>query len=205
MNNFEFGQVEFEEASKKQRIKSIIESILFVSGEPLSLRDISINLEMPPRYIEEILNEMITDYEASERGIKLISIKDNYQLVTKSENSDYIQRLLKKNKRQSLSQASLESLAIIAYKQPITRIDIDEIRGVKSESAIQKLIEKNLIKESGRLDVPGRPILYSTTDEFLRQFELNDLKELPSLDLFDNTDETEEILNESEIEKTLDN
>lgn len=205
MNNFEFGQVEFEEASKKQRIKSIIESILFVSGEPLSLRDISINLEMPPRYIEEILNEMISDYEVSERGIKLISIKGDYQLVTKSENSDYIQRLLKKNKRQSLSQASLESLAIIAYKQPITRIDIDEIRGVKSESAIQKLIEKNLIKESGRLDVPGRPILYSTTDEFLRQFELNDLKELPSLDLFDNTDETEEILNENEIEKALDN
>ena len=196
MNNFEFGQVEFEEASKKQRIKSIIESILFVTGEPLSLRDISINLEMPPRYIEEILNEMITDYEASERGIKLISIKDNYQLVTKSENSDYIQRLLKKNKRQSLSQASLESLAIIAYKQPITRIDIDEIRGVKSESAIQKLIEKNLIKESGRLDVPGRPILYSTTDEFLRQFELNDLKELPSLDLFDDT--TDETLDNTE-------
>ena len=204
MNDFEFGQVEFEEASKKQRIKSIIESILFVTGEPLSLRDISINLEMPPRYIEEILNEMITDYEASERGIKLISIKDNYQLVTTSENSDYIQRLLKKNKRQSLSQASLESLAIIAYKQPITRIDIDEIRGVKSESAIQKLIEKNLIKESGRLDVPGRPILYSTTDEFLRQFELNDLKELPSLDLFDDTtDDTEKILNESDIEKNL--
>lgn len=187
MNNFELGQVEFEEASKKERIKSIIESILFVTGEPLSLRDIAINLEMPPRYVEEVLNEMILDYEASLRGIKLISIKGQYQLVTKSENSDYIQKLLKKNKRQSLSQASLESLAIIAYKQPITRIDIDEIRGVKSESAIQKLIEKNLIKESGRLDVPGRPILYSTTDEFLRQFELNDLKELPSLDLFDDT------------------
>ena len=204
MNNFELGQVEFEEASKKERIKSIIESILFVTGEPLSLRDIAINLEMPPRYVEEVLNEMILDYEASLRGIKLISIKGEYQLVTKSENSDYIQKLLKKNKRQSLSQASLESLAIIAYKQPITRIDIDEIRGVKSESAIQKLIEKNLIKESGRLDVPGRPILYSTTDEFLRQFELNDLKELPSLDLFEDTiDNTEEILNESEIEKNL--
>ena len=203
MNNFELGQVEFEEASKKERIKSIIESILFVTGEPLSLRDIAINLEMPPRYVEEVLNEMILDYEASLRGIKLISIKGEYQLVTKSENSDYIQKLLKKNKRQSLSQASLESLAIIAYKQPITRIDIDEIRGVKSESAIQKLIEKNLIKESGRLDVPGRPILYSTTNEFLRQFELNDLKELPSLDLFEDTtdDDIEEILNESEIEK----
>ena len=205
MNNFELGQVEFEEASKKERIKSIIESILFVTGEPLSLRDIAINLEMPPRYVEEVLNEMILDYETSSRGIKLISIKDEYQLVTKSENSDYIQKLLKKNKRQSLSQASLESLAIIAYKQPITRIDIDEIRGVKSESAIQKLIEKNLIKESGRLDVPGRPILYSTTDEFLRQFELNDLKELPSLDLFEDTtdDDIEEILNESEIEKNF--
>ncbi|MBS6602050.1 MAG: SMC-Scp complex subunit ScpB [Clostridium sp.] len=205
MNNFELGQVEFEEASKKERIKSIIESILFVTGEPLSLRDIAINLEMPPRYVEEVLNEMILDYEASLRGIKLISIKGEYQLVTKSENSDYIQKLLKKNKRQSLSQASLESLAIIAYKQPITRIDIDEIRGVKSESAIQKLIEKNLIKESGRLDVPGRPILYSTTNEFLRQFELNDLKELPSLDLFEDTtdDDIEEILNESEIEKNF--
>ncbi len=205
MNNFELGLVEFEEASKKERIKSIIESILFVTGEPLSLRDIAINLEMPPRYVEEVLNEMILDYEASLRGIKLISIKGEYQLVTKSENSDYIQKLLKKNKRQSLSQASLESLAIIAYKQPITRIDIDEIRGVKSESAIQKLIEKNLIKESGRLDVPGRPILYSTTNEFLRQFELNDLKELPSLDLFEDTtdDDIEEILNESEIEKNF--
>ena len=205
MNNFELGQVEFEEASKKERIKSIIESILFVTGEPLSLRDIAINLEMPPRYVEEVLNEMILDYEASLRGIKLISIKGEYQLVTKSENSDYIQKLLKKNKRQSLSQASLESLAIIAYKQPITRIDIDEIREVKSESAIQKLIEKNLIKESGRLDVPGRPILYSTTNEFLRQFELNDLKELPSLDLFEDTtdDDIEEILNESEIEKNF--
>ena len=205
MNNFELGQVEFEEASKKERIKSIIESILFVTGEPLSLRDIAINLEMPPRYVEEVLNEMILDYEASLRGIKLISIKGEYQLVTKSENSDYIQKLLKKNKRQSLSQASLESLAIIAYKQPITRIDIDEIRGVKSESAIQKLIEKNLIKESGRLDVPGRPILYSTTNEFLRQFELNDLKELPSLDLFEDTtdDDIEEILNESQIEKNF--
>ena len=92
--------------------------------------------------------------------------------------------LLKKNKRQSLSQASLESLAIVAYKQPITRIDIDEIRGVKSDSALQKLIEKDLIKEVGRLEVPGRPILYGTTEEFLRQFGLHDLKELPSLDLY---------------------
>lgn len=99
---------------------------------------------------------------------------------------------MKKNKRQSLSQASIESLAIIAYKQPITRIDIDEIRGVKSESALQRLLEKDLIKEVGRLEVPGRPILYGTTDEFLRQFELKDLKELPSLDLFGQEDVQED-------------
>ena len=104
-----------------------------------------------------------------------------------------MQKLLKKNKRQSLSQASIESLAIIAYKQPITRIDIDEIRGVKSESALQRLIEKDLIKEVGRLEVPGRPILYGTTDEFLRQFDLSDLKQLPSLDLFGGDDEDEEL------------
>ena len=116
-----------------------------------------------------------------------------YQLVTKAENSDFIQKLLKKNRRQSLSQASIESLAIIAYKQPITRIDIDEIRGVKSESAIQKLVEKNLIKDIGRLEVPGRPILYGTTDEFLRQFGLETLKELPSLDLYSDA-ETENSL-----------
>ena len=118
--------------------------------------------------IEEIIKEMMNEYEEKSRGIRLISINGAYQLVTKSENSDYIQKLLKKNKRHSLSQASIESLAIIAYKQPITRIDIDEIRGVKSESAIQKLVEKGLIKDIGRLEVPGRPILYGTTDEFLK-------------------------------------
>ena len=98
-------------------------------------------------------------------------------------------RFKKKNKRQSLSQASIESLAIVAYKQPITRVDIDEIRGVKSESALQRLLERDLIKDVGRLEVPGRPILYGTTDEFLRQFGLQSLNELPSLDLYEDSDE----------------
>ena len=184
MNKFDIGQFEFKEVSRKDTQKGIIEAMLFVSGEPLSLRDIAINLEATPKYVEELLDEMIKDYDEVSRGIKLISINGAYQLVTKAEHSDYIQKLLKKNKRQSLSQASLESLAIVAYKQPITRIDIDEIRGVKSDSALQKLIEKDLIKEVGRLEVPGRPILYGTTEEFLRQFELKDLNDLPSLDLF---------------------
>ena len=191
-NDVEVGQFEFKETSKKDKIKPIIEALLFVSGEPLTLRELAINIEETPKYLESVLAEMMLEYETSNRGIKLILINGAYQLVTKQEYSDYIQKLLKKNKRQSLSQASLESLAIVAYKQPITRIDIDEIRGVKSDSAISRLIEKDLIKEIGRLEVPGRPILYGTTDNFLRQFGLQDLKELPSLDLFDTAEEEEE-------------
>lgn len=195
MNSLQTGQFEFSEVSNKSTLKSIIEAMLFVSGEPLSLRDISINIEKTAKFTEEVISEMIIEFENSNRGIKIISINGGYQLSTKSEYGDYIQKLLKKNKRQSLSQASLESLAIIAYKQPITRIDIDEIRGVKSDSAIQRLIERELIKKVGRLDVPGRPILLGTTEEFLRQFGLNDLKELPSLDIFSDKDDVEAIIN----------
>lgn len=198
MNKNEGIQIPFMDSLKKDSSKSAIEALLFASGEPLSLQDLVNHLEEKSKLIEFIIEEMMEEYEASSRGIKIICIKGSYQLVTKAQNADYLQKLLKKNKRQSLSQASIESLAIVAYKQPITRIDIDEIRGVKSESAIQRLMEKELIKELGRLDVPGRPILYGTTEEFLRQFELKDLKELPSLDLFGQDDELQE--NQVEIE-----
>ncbi|MGL5649780.1 MAG: SMC-Scp complex subunit ScpB [Clostridium sp.] len=192
MKMSKISQFEFEEISMKGTYKAAIEAMLFVSGEPLSLRDIAVNLEITPKKTEEILGEMLLQYEIENRGIKLIQINGMYQLVTKSEYSEYIERLLNKNRRQSLSQASLESLSIIAYKQPITRADIDEIRGVKSDSAIQKLIERELISEVGRLEVIGRPILYGTTDEFLRQFGLSGLEELPSLDLYHINDEEDE-------------
>lgn len=187
-SQMEISQVEFKDISSNIKIKSAIEALLFVSGGPLSIKDLSNSIEVAPKVISNIIKEMMIDYEDESRGIKLIAVNGEYQIVTKSENGDYIQKLLRKNKRQSLSQASLESLAIIAYKQPITRIDIDEIRGVKSESAIQKLIEKGLIKEIGRLDVIGRPILFGTTEEFLRQFGLKELSELPSLDLYASSD-----------------
>ena len=202
MNNIDVSQYEFEEVSSKPKLKSSIEALLFVSGEPLTLRDFSNTIEVSPKILKSVLDEMQKEYEEEKRGIKLISINGEYQLVTKAENSDYIQKLLRKNKRQSLSQASLESLAIISYKQPITRVDIDEIRGVKSESALQRLLEKDLIKEVGRLEVPGRPILYGTTDEFLRQFGLKELNELPSLDLYDNK-EDEIIEKMSEVIKEI--
>lgn len=189
MDSLYIKQYEFEETARTTAIKSVIESLLFVSGEPLSIRDLHNNLEISIKVIESVIKEMVHDYEEDNRGIKLISINGEYQLVSKPQNSDSIQKLLKKNKRQSLSQASLESLAIVAYKQPITRIDIDEIRGVKSDSALQRLIERELIKDIGRLEVPGRPIIFGTTEEFLRQFGLKDLDELPSLDLYDEKDD----------------
>lgn len=189
MSNIDVKQYEFNELSRKSDIKSAIESMLFVSGEPLPLREISNNLELREKNVVEILQEMTAEYEDKSRGIRLISLDGAYQLVTKSENSEFVQKLLKKNKKHSLSQASIESLAIVAYKQPITRVDIDEIRGVKSESALQRLLERDLIKDVGRLEVPGRPILYGTTDEFLRQFGLQSLNELPSLDLYEDSDE----------------
>lgn len=181
MSNLKYEQFEFVEVSNKRELMSAVESLLFVSGEPLTLKEISSILKTNLSYTEEILESLSGEYEEISRGIKLININNSYQLVTKPQNSDYIHELVKGNTRQFLSQASLETLAIVAYKQPITRIDIDEIRGVKSDSAVQNLLEKGLIKERGRLNVPGRPILYVTTEEFLRQFGLVDLDELPSL------------------------
>lgn len=192
MSTNDINQFEFPEISKKTLMFSVIESLLFVSGEPLSIKDISRIIECDLEYTEELLHAMMVRYSDDLRGIKLITVNGMYQLVSKPENSEFIQKLLGKNSRQSLSQASLESLAIIAYKQPITRIDIDEIRGVKSDSAIQKLVERNLVKEVGRLDVPGRPIQFGTTDEFLRQFGLGDLKEMPSIELFSEGEEENE-------------
>lgn len=190
----EIKQYEFEGTSEKSKIKSIIESLLFVSGEPLSAKDISNTIDISVKSLINIINEMIEEYKNEDRGINIICINGDYQLATKACNGEYIQKLLKKNKRQSLSQASLESLAIIAYKQPITRIDIDEIRGVKSESALLRLLEKGLIKEVGRLEVPGRPILYGTTEEFLRQFSLKELNELPSLDIYSENESGSDII-----------
>lgn len=174
-------QLEFEEVSNKKRYFSIIESLLFVSGDPLSINSIAYALECSKDFAIELMELFITQYNDEGRGIKIIKLEDTYQFVTKIENSDYVQRLLKTNSRQSLSQAALEVLAIIAYKQPITRVEIEEIRGVKSDRAIYTLVEKQLIKENGRKDIPGRPILYSTTREFLKYFQLEDLKELPNL------------------------
>ncbi|WP_315114665.1 SMC-Scp complex subunit ScpB [uncultured Clostridium sp.] len=182
MNNVNLNQMDVEGNCYKSRYISVIESLLFASGEPLKIRELSNILDCSLNFTRELINNMKENYEALDRGIRLLELDDSIQLCTKKENSSFLQKLLKTNIRQSLSQAALETLAIIAYRQPITRIDIDEIRGVKSDRAIQTLAEKKLIKECGRLDVPGRPILYSTTEEFLKNFGLQSLEQMPNLE-----------------------
>ncbi|MCY6959992.1 SMC-Scp complex subunit ScpB [Clostridium brassicae] len=184
MNVNDINQIEMNEASTKDRYFSIIESLLFVSGEPLAYKEIASIINCSENYTKDLLEEFRKKYELKDRGLTLININDEYMFVTKSENSDYIQKLLKTNSRQGLSKAALETLAIIVYRQPITRIEIDEIRGVKSDKAIQTLMEKELIKEAGRKKVPGRPIMYATTDEFLKHFGLENLNQMPLLESF---------------------
>lgn len=189
MKENNINQIEIKEASTKKRCFSIIESLLFVAGDPLSLKEISSIIECTEIYTGKLLEELRGIYDQEERGISLISMNNEYMFVTKSENSDYVQKLLKTNSRQGLSRAALETLAVIVYKQPMTRVEIDEIRGVKSDKAIQSLIEKNLVKEAGRKKVPGRPIMYVTTEEFLKHFGLQDLKQMPLLENFIDYDE----------------
>lgn len=184
MKNMNIDQLEIQEISTKNIYFSIIESLLFVSGEPLDIKQIASIIECSISFTEELLKEMAKLYDIESRGIKIINNNGSYSLATKSDNSSYIEKLLGINSRQGLSQAALETLAIVAYKQPITRVDIDEIRGVKSDRAIYTLIEKGLIKENGRLDVIGRPILYGTTQEFLKYFDLENIDQMPSIDSF---------------------
>lgn len=184
MKNKNINQLELEEVSTKNIYFSIIESLLFVSGEPLDIKQIASIIECSLDFTKQLLKEMGKLYECESRGIKIINNNESYSLATKADNSVYIEKLLGINSRQGLSQAALETLAIVAYKQPITRVDIDEIRGVKSDRAISSLIEKGLIKECGRLDVIGRPILYGTTEEFLKYFDLENIGQMPGLDSF---------------------
>lgn len=171
--------------SKYERYFSIIESLLYVTGDPLQIETIAGILECTVEFATEIMDVLEKVYEQDQsRGIKVICVNKAYQLGTKPMNSDHVQMLLKTNVRQSLSRASLETLSIIAYKQPITRVEIEEIRGVKSDRAIYTLVEKGLIKECGKKNVIGRPNLYGTTDEFLKHFDFTSLGELPSLDIF---------------------
>ncbi|WP_419151449.1 SMC-Scp complex subunit ScpB [Aeribacillus alveayuensis] len=162
--------------------KSILEGLLFAAGdEGLSLKQLASVLEIDEPVALEIIEDLKQEYQKKERGLSLVEVAGVYQLTTKKEHAPYLKRLVETPSNQTLSQAALETLAIIAYKQPITRIEIEEIRGVKSERPIQTLLAKGLIQDVGRREGSGRAILYGTTREFLDYFGLKTIEELPSL------------------------
>lgn len=162
--------------------KAVIEAILYVSGEDgVTLEQLTQVLETTKENILLVIEEIKKDLGENDRGLALVEVAERFQLITKGELADYIERLVKAPRPATLSQASLETLAVIAYKQPVSRIEIEEVRGVKSEKSLQTLMAKGLIKEVGRAEGTGRAILYGVTDAFFTHFGLKSLKELPDM------------------------
>jgi len=160
--------------------KNIVEALLFVTSEPLTVKNLAEILERSEQDVLAMLREIKADCERERRGFCLMEIAGGFSFATRTEHALYVEKLVKP-RLNTLSQAALETLAIIAYRQPITRSEIDEIRGVKSDSSAATLVERGLIQELGRKDAPGKPILYGTTADFLKYFGLPSLKELPEL------------------------
>lgn len=170
--------------------KAVLEGLLFVVGEDgLTIEQIEEVLEINEDEAKELVMELKKDYESETRGLRIDFLGNRFKITTKFEHKEYYQKLLENPETNALSQAALETLAIIAYNEPITRVQVDAIRGVSSAPIIRKLVAKGFIKESGRSELPGRPILYETTNEFLDYFGLSSTEELPNI---------EEIINESE-------
>lgn len=174
---------ELKELSVEKKA-SIIESILFIAGEAVSLRDIKKAYPFFTVELDEVLEFLLKKYSQESSGIELIVTDDTLQLVSKAQNYDYVRKALEVEQRKPLSKAAYEVLSIIAYNEPITRIEIEEIRGVNSKSAVQRLLDLELIEECGRKEVPGLPYLYKTTFLFLQMAGINSLKELPSFEKF---------------------
>ena len=168
-----------------KEMEAVIEGLLFAAGDPLETEKIAEILEIDKKSARLILNNMVANYRNSKRGIMIREIDGSYQLCTRFEHYDYIRRLFEPRQKQALSQAAFETLAIIAYNQPITRTKIEQIRGVNSDSAVTRLVERNLVREAGRLDSPGKPMLYETTEEFLRSFGFKSTADLPILEMRD--------------------
>lgn len=176
-----------------QELKSIIEGLLFLAGEEgISVAQLAEVTEQRKEIVNDALLDMKNSFERAGRGLQVVQIAGNYQLATLPQHAPYFERLAYSPSRSSLSQAALETLSIIAYRQPITRIEVEEIRGVKSERAIHTLVNKDLIEEVGRAEAIGRPILYGTTKAFLDYFGLASLKDLPAMEDIQSTDQLEE-------------
>ena len=182
----------------KRQIKSALESMMFVWGEPLDTKTISELFDISKQDAYDYFKELQEEYEQEGRGIVIREVNKAFQFVTREENAEYIERLCTPVKVKRLSQSALEVLAIIAYKQPVTKGEIDAIRGIKSDRVVEGLMRKDLIFEKGRANTIGRPILYATTDTFLKNFGFTSLKELPEIEDIESAVNYEEPIDELE-------
>lgn len=182
-----------------KRLQGVIEAILFTMGESVELSRIATAIEHDEETTRKLIYNLMDEYEAENRGVRIIELDNSFQMCTKKEVYEYLIRIAKQPKRYVLTDVVLETLSIIAYKQPVTKLEIEKIRGVKSDHAVNKLVEYGLVEEVGRLDAPGRPLLFGTTEEFLRRFSVQSLEELPTL----NPEQMEHFKEEAEDEAQL--
>ncbi len=176
----------------KELIKAF-EAVLFASGEPLSIDRFTQVFEITPEKTVEIMDKLSKKYEETDSGLKLCRMENTYQIATKNEYVDYIKKAFDIRRRTPLSSAALEVLAVVAYNQPVTKSFIEQVRGVDCSGVVTTLIEKGLVEERGRLELPGKPLLYGTTKNFLRCFSLGDLSELPPLPKDQNGDDVTDL------------
>ena len=162
-------------------MEAAVEAVLFTMGTSVETSRLAAAIEQDEQTTRRLVRNMMDKYNAKDRGICIIELEDSFQMCTKKEYYDNLIRVVSQPKKHTLTDSALETLSIIAYKQPVTRLEVEQIRGVKSDYAVNKLLEYNLITELGRLDAPGRPILFGKTEEFLRSFGLSSVEDLPEL------------------------
>lgn len=184
-------------------IKSAIEAILFASGSPVELSRIANALEISEKQAEEQISVLIDDYNSAQRGITIIKLKDSYQMVSVKEYAPQIRTIMDLRRNSPLSQAALEVLAVVAYNQPVTKAFVEQVRGVDCSGVIGSLTLKGLVEEKGRLELPGRPLLYGTTENFLRCFNISSLEELPPLPENDEESNNDNAESASEDEQSV--
>ncbi|MGI6739503.1 MAG: SMC-Scp complex subunit ScpB [Christensenellales bacterium] len=184
-----------------EELSGIIEAILFVSGDPVSIGEIALNLELAELDVQRAVEHLQNKYEEQLSGVRLHRFGKHIQLKTRESYAPYVEKMLQPIQRQSLSNAALETLAVVAYRQPVTRLDVEMVRGVKCDYSLQSLVNKNLIEVCGRKDTLGRPFLYRTTDEFLSHFGISSIDELPEPDEKANEEPKEESCYDSEFDE----
>lgn len=180
-------------------MEGVIEAILFAVGDSVELGKIAAAIEHDEDTTRKIIHRMMDKYALEERGVRIMELENSFQMCTKKEMYEYLIRIAKQPKKYVLTDVLLETLSIIAYKQPVTKLEVEKIRGVKSDHAVNKLVEYDLVCEVGRMDAPGRPLLFGTTEEFLRRFGIQSVDELPIM----NPEQVESLKTEAEEEVQL--